>query len=38
MLGKLIRYDSKIQMKFYSGVYMVMGVVALLAAILKALF
>lgn len=37
MLGKLIRYDSKIQMKFYSGVYMVMGVVALLAAILKAL-
>lgn len=35
MLGKLIRYDVRLQMKFFGGLYAVMGVVALISAILK---
>lgn len=35
MLGKLIHYDGRLQMKFFGGLYGVMGVVALLSAILK---
>lgn len=35
MLGKLIRYDGRLQMKFFGGLYAVMGVVALISAILK---
>ena len=35
MLGKLIRYDGRLQMKFFGGLYAIMGVVALISAILK---
>ena len=37
MLGKLIGYDNRIQSKFFGGVYAVMGVLAGIAAVLKAL-
>lgn len=37
MLGKLIGYDNRIQRKFFGGVYAVMGVLAGIAAVLKAL-
>lgn len=37
MLRKLIGYDNRIQSKFFGGVYAVMGVLAGIAAVLKAL-
>lgn len=38
MLGKLLRYDSRVQMRFFGMAYAVMGIMAVVAAAARALY